>query len=107
MLEILDCKGKAFNQSLIGQVIKDRYKVKKLLNVGNFSNVYEIEDLRNDSQREKKLAMKICDDTEEMALEIRRLRKIYKEYQRMKENDRPAVIMRNSQEEDIDAIPCI
>ena len=57
--------------------MKDRYLVKEKLGSGSFSNVYEIEDLQNKYGTKKNLVMKISDDTEEMALEIRRLRQIY------------------------------
>ena len=67
--------------------MEDRYLVKEKLSSGSFSNVYEIEDLQNKSETKKNLAMKISDDTEEMALEIRRLRQIYFYYKNEKKND--------------------
>ena len=77
MLNFIECEKESQDYCMKGQIIKDRYLVKERLSFGSFSNVYEIEVLQNESVTKKKnLVLKLSDDTEEMALEIRRINKI-------------------------------
>ena len=86
MLDFIECEKESQDYCMTGKIIKDRYLVKERLSFGSFSSVYEIEDLQNESVTKRNLVIKLSDDTEEMALEIRRLNKINERYFEMKKN---------------------